>query len=189
MRVRTAASVAAALASAAIGCSPPPGASRKENARMTTLTIRWRRLVDETGRTCERCGSTGEELRRAVETLGWSLAPLGMAVVLEEEALDLAAFEQSPLESNRIWVAGKPLEEWLGAGVGQSECCAPCGDAECRTVTVKGRTYEAIPAELIVKAGLLAAAASVGPGEPCCESGAPAGGCCPRATNGTRCCD
>ena len=156
---------------------------------MKTLTIRWQRLVDEAGKTCERCGSTGEDLRRAAETLERSLAPLGMAVALEEEALDRAAFEQGPLDSNRIWIAGKPIEEWLGASVGQSECCAPCGDAECRTVTVDGRTYEAVPAELIVKAGLLAAAASVGSGEPCCESGAPAGGCCPRAADGARCCD
>ena len=59
--------------------------------------------------------------------------------------------------SNRIWIAGKPIEEWLEGTVGSSRCCSVCGDSECRTVEVRGTTFEAIPEQLILKAALLAA--------------------------------
>jgi hypothetical protein len=89
---------------------------------MKTLTITWQRLlVDESGRTCDRCGATERELERAVHTLKQSLAPLGIEVVLVKKALDAVAFAKDALESNRVWIGGKPLEEWLGADVGQRD--------------------------------------------------------------------
>lgn len=72
--------------------------------------------------------------------------------------LSNAEFRADPGESNRIWIAGRPLEEWLGASTGSSPCCDQCGDDPCRTVEVDGVTLEAIPAEVIVRAGLMAAA-------------------------------
>lgn len=125
---------------------------------MTELIIKWQRLVDESGQTCNRCFCTGDEVQAAVEMLQQALAPLGIAVVAEMSELSTEEFLQSPLESNRVWIAGKPLEDWLGAGTGQSKCCGPCGDNECRTVTIGEHEFEAIPKELVVKAGLLAAA-------------------------------
>lgn len=50
----------------------------------------------------------------------------------------------------------------MNARTGQSQCCDVCGDEECRTVEIDGETLEAIPAELIVKAGLIAAAEIIG---------------------------
>ncbi|MGT2490314.1 DUF2703 domain-containing protein [Cupriavidus basilensis] len=41
--------------------------------------------------------------------------------------------------------------------VGSSPCCSVCGDSECRTVDVGGTSYEVVPEELMVKAGLIAA--------------------------------
>jgi hypothetical protein len=70
---------------------------------------------------------------------------------------------QAPLESNRVWIGDRPLEEWLGAEAGQNRCCGACGEHECRTVTVGDQRYEVIPRELIVKAGLMAAAQMVTP--------------------------
>ncbi len=77
-----------------------------------------------------------------------------------------------PSESNRIWIAGRPLEDWLDASVGKSTCCSACGGAECRTLEIGSATFETIPEELILKAALLAAAASLGPG------GDEGSGCC-----------
>jgi hypothetical protein len=57
-----------------------------------------------------------------------------------------------------VWIAGTPLELWLGAQPGSSRCCDVCGYAQCRTVTFDGQVFEAIPCLLIVKAGLMAAA-------------------------------
>jgi hypothetical protein len=150
---------------------------------MKTLEILWQRLVDERGQTCDRCGTTETAVEEAVQKLKCSLQGLEIDVVLEKKALTPSTFLEDPLESNRIWIAGEPIEEWLSATSGQSKCCSACGDSDCRTVTVDGETYEAIPAELIVKAGLLAGAQLLQsePRSPCCSSaGSPkSSGCCP----------
>lgn len=150
---------------------------------MKVLQIRWQRLVDEQGLTCDRCGTTEKAVDEAIRKLHRSLKELGIDVVLEKKAISLSVFSRDPLQSNRIFIAEKPLENWLSATSGQSQCCSTCGDSECRTVTVDGRTYEAIPAELIVKAGLLAGARLL--------HGETPGTCCPTADlphEGPECC-
>ena len=98
------------------------------------------------------------EVERAVTVLGDVLRPLGIELTLETRALDQSDFEAAPHESNRILVAGRPLEDWIGATASASECCSVCGANQCRTVEVDGRTFETVPASLIIKAGLVAAA-------------------------------
>ncbi len=124
---------------------------------MKTLDISWQRLV-QGGRTCPRCGDTGAEIRKAVATLTPALAPMGIEVRLTESQLSADEFGNAPLESNRITLLGRDLEEWVGGETGQSQCCDVCGDNDCRTVNVAGETYETIPADMVVRAGLLAAA-------------------------------
>jgi hypothetical protein len=125
---------------------------------MQQLPIVWQRLVSN-GQTCDRCAATQLEIEHAVDTLEQALRPLGIAPHLEIRELDETSFKQDPTASNRIWIAGSPMEEWLEAGVASSRCCSVCGDSECRTIEVRGTTFEAIPERLILKAGLLAAAA------------------------------
>lgn len=125
---------------------------------MKPLTITWQRLVRD-GQTCDRCGGTQLELQKAFERLQGALAAFGFEPRLETRQIDERAFHASPLESNRIWIAGVPMEAWLGARAGASRCCAACGDSDCRTVSVNGWTFETIPAELIVEAALAAVAA------------------------------
>lgn len=152
---------------------------------MKNLTIKWQRLItDKSGKTCPRCSSTEQELEKAVRILKQSLAPVGIEVILQKKILAPAAFKKDVLESNRIWIAGKPLEEWLEADVGQSLCCEVCGNAECRTVEAGQTIYETIPAYLILKAGLAAASTMVAekPKKPFGKnpglSKAPSGTCC-----------
>ena len=38
----------------------------------------------------------------------------------------------------------------------RSPCCGPCQGLECRTLEKNGASHETIPAELIIKGGLLA---------------------------------
>jgi len=125
---------------------------------MKTLTIRWQRLVTEGGQTCLRCGETGDTLKTAFNKLKKSLSKLDIEVELKKETLNFLIFTEDPLQSNRIWIGGKPLEEWIGASVAKSKCCEVCGDSECRTITVGLNTFETIPEDLIIRAGLLAAA-------------------------------
>lgn len=123
---------------------------------MKTIRIVWQRLVDEEGRTCDRCGGTEQELHKALRFLTKSLAPVGIAFSLETKSLDPQEFARDPSQSNRLWIDGRPLETWLAAETGASPCCGPCGDAQCRTLEVGGAVYETIPAELIIKGALAA---------------------------------
>src|SRR5512134_853534 len=123
---------------------------------MMPMQILWKRLVKD-GETCARCGDTGRELEAAVAKLAAALRPLGIEPVLKTQEIDEAAFKTNTSESNRVWIAGKPIEEWLSADVGMSRCCSVCGDSDCRTLEVGGRTYETIPEEQFIKVGLMAA--------------------------------
>lgn len=123
---------------------------------MNILKIKWQRLIAN-GQTCPRCRSTEEEIEKAVSVLKQSLMPLGIEIVLEKSELQFSEFERNPLESNKIWINDRLLEERIGGVAGQSPCCDVCGPSECRTVKVEEEIHETIPAELIIKAGLLAA--------------------------------
>ena len=125
---------------------------------MKKLVIEWQRLLDEQKQTCPRCGSTEQEAEKAVQELNQLLNQSEIVVNLVKKAIDPVSFKKDVLQSNKILIAGKTLEEWVGAKTGKSKCCETCGDAECRTVEYADETHEAIPADLIVRAGLVAAA-------------------------------
>jgi hypothetical protein len=123
---------------------------------MKSLSILWQRLVNTDGKTCDRCNATYQEMQQAVDKLRDVLLPLGIEPILEIREIDEQSFKARPSESNRIWIAGKPLEEWLSARVGSSPCCSVCGESPCRTVEVDGTMFEAIPESLLIKAALVA---------------------------------
>ena len=125
--------------------------------KMKALTIRWQRLIDESGQTCERCKNTGNSVEAAYQKLQKALAELGIQVNLETKTIDYSVFKNDPLQSNQVWISGKPLEEWIGGTVSQSQCCDVCGDTDCRTILIGNKTFETIPEKLIIRAGLLAA--------------------------------
>ena len=130
---------------------------------MKNLSITWQRLVDESGSTCPRCAGTEQEMQRAVERLRAALEPLGVQPVLETREIAPATFLQQPDQSNRIWIGGRPLEDWLGARTGSSRCCDACGDEACRTLEINGAIHEVIPEALVVRAGLIAASQLLDP--------------------------
>lgn len=133
---------------------------------MKSLPIVWQRLVDSEGETCDRCGNTYEALRQAVTKLEKILQPLGIEISLKTTDIDRDTFTADPSQSNRVWMAGKPIEEWLGATVASSPCCSVCGDYECRTIQLGDDVFEAIPLELILKAALVAASQLIEPSSP-----------------------
>jgi hypothetical protein len=110
-----------------------------------TLVIRWQRLVDKGGDTCGRCGSTERSIDEAQRLLAASL-------------LTAEQFKLDPSASNEIWIGAETLDTILNAKTGASACAGVCGGSPCRTTLVDGQSYETIPAELIVRAGLHAAA-------------------------------
>lgn len=126
---------------------------------MKQVRILWQRLLAG-AETCERCGDTGQSVRRAAEVLRAELAPLGIAVELEEKAL-LPSAPGLLDESNRVFFNGVAMEELLGAEVGRNHCQSCCeilgGQVDCRTLVVDGREFEALPEFLLVRAGRIAA--------------------------------
>lgn len=93
-------------------------------------------------------------MERAISKLQEALRPLGIQPTLETKVMDTASFRADPSESNRVWIAGKPMEEWLDASVGKSRCCSVCGESDCRTVEVGGTVFESIPENLFIRAAL-----------------------------------
>lgn len=130
---------------------------------MKSLPIVWQRLVGSQGQTCDRCGVTYEGLQQAVAKLEEALRPLGIEITFEAREIDRDSFTTDPSQSNRIWIAGKPIEEWLEANVASSPCCSVCGDSDCRTLELDNDVFESIPSELILKAALVAASELVEP--------------------------
>lgn len=125
---------------------------------MKAMIVEWQRLVDKDGQTCDRCACTGDAIETAVYKLKRCLFEVGIEVLLKNHIINHSDFITNPLQSNQILIDGRTIETWLGASTGQSSCCGPCGDNECRTIRVDSRTYEAIPEAVILRAGLLAAA-------------------------------
>ncbi len=122
---------------------------------MKNLPITWQRFV-KSGKTCDRCQATSQEMRRAIAKLKKVLGPIGITPVLKIKRIGEASFKMCPSESNRIWIAGKPMEDWVGGKVGMSTCCSVCGDSKCRTIKVGKSTFETIPEKLFLKAALAA---------------------------------
>jgi hypothetical protein len=147
------------------GCVGPNG-EFANSAAAQTLTIRWQRLTDSSGDTCGRCESTERSVEEARRRLTASLKPLGLRVTVVKARLTPEQFKLDPGQSNRIWLAERPLEEILDAKTGMSRCSGCCGESDCRTTIVDGRAYETIPPELIVRAGLKIAANMIQPPSP-----------------------
>ena len=140
------------------GCNKP---AKNEKAGVRKLPIVWQRLVSAGG-TCPRCDATYQHLQSAVVKLREALKPLNVEPILEAREISESSFRKDSAQSNRIWIADKPIEEWIGAGVGSSECCSVCGDEPCRTMEVEGAVFEDIPEAVIMKAALIAASGLIG---------------------------
>ena len=94
--------------------------AKTEKAEMSKLPITWQRLVSAGG-TCPRCDATHRHLQSAVVKLREALKPLNIEPILEVREISEGSFRKEPAQSNRIWIADKPIEEWIGAGVGNSK--------------------------------------------------------------------
>lgn len=123
---------------------------------MTRLVVEWRHLAVE-GETCERCGSTGANLRAVVAELAPVLGVRGIVLELREELLS----PEDIARSNEVLVGGTPVEELVGGRAATTECpsCstlvgAPCA---CRTIRVGDDEFEELPESLIAAAILNAA--------------------------------
>lgn len=119
---------------------------------MKTVTVEWKHL-DQEGRTCERCATTGEAIGELIRQLQAECAPKGVEVVFTETRLTAAAIGQS----NLILINGAPLETLLPQAVAATSPCCSCGEItgkeeSCRTIVWQGEVHEAVPPGLIRQA-------------------------------------
>jgi hypothetical protein len=157
-----------------------------------THVIEWKRLVRQ-GRTCNRCGDTGETLRKVVRELNAGCGAKQARFRLKTTRLPATRVA----ESNSILIDGWPLEQIVpGVAVTETECDS-CGEllgrtTQCRAVTVDGRTHDAVPAELI-RSAICRVANCCGEdcncGCGCGEAGAKSRTGKAQAANGPQCCD
>jgi hypothetical protein len=116
-----------------------------------SLAIVWQRYAGEGG-LCHGCRAAQREVEEAMTTIRHALGPFGIEPQLEVRLMPEAQYRATPEQSNRIWIAGKPIEQWLNGTVRYRAARSPC-----RMVEIDGVTFEAIPHRLIVEAAILAA--------------------------------
>jgi hypothetical protein len=109
------------------------------------------------GQTCDRCASTVDAVRDAIDEVAPRLAGAGVVLELSERALS----GDEVAGSNRVLVNERPAEEWLGGSVSMTECVS-CGELLgestcCRSYEIGGVSAESLTASQIARAILLAA--------------------------------
>ncbi|MFU8891972.1 MAG: DUF2703 domain-containing protein [Anaerosomatales bacterium] len=129
----------------------------------TRVTVDVERLVVE-GETCDRCASTWDAARQAVEMVAAEASGIGLAVDLREVPLPPERIS----DSNRVLVNGRLVEEWLDGSAAMTEC-ASCGDLVgesvcCRSYEIDGLASDSLSAADIARA-IRAAAGLAAPSE------------------------
>ena len=119
---------------------------------MQTIIIEWRHL-DIAGKTCQRCGDPGAELRTAITRLQNECGPRGVNILFQETKLT----GNEIVHSNTILINGAALETILPDAQASENCCTSCADLtgrpeQCRTLVYLGQEYETIPQDLIRQA-------------------------------------
>lgn len=119
---------------------------------MKTLSIVWKHY-DKSGKTCNRCGRTGANIRQVIAELAPTLAKRGVSLVYHEEKLGKDSLDQS----NVISFNGKPLEHLIVEAREEHTPCQSCSymigkDVSCRAVQHNGIVYEDIPKDLLIEA-------------------------------------
>lgn len=116
------------------------------------LVIGWKHL-ELGGKTCVRCGDTGQNIQEAVGRLREDCQLGGDDLVLKELKIGRARLS----ESNEINFNGIPLEKILPNLVISQSRCPSCRkiigkSGSCRTIDCQNQRYETIPTDLIYRA-------------------------------------
>lgn len=118
---------------------------------MQEINIEWRHY-DKEGETCTRCNNTGDNIQKAIKEI--SADPSFDDTEITFRETKLKADKMS--ESNTVLINGITIESILDGSVSENYChscsCLAGKGSNCRTIEVKGKSYEAIPKEIVMKA-------------------------------------
>ena len=119
---------------------------------MKTLPIIWQHLVNAENKPAHGAVQQVRSCARLYRYWKLSSCLRVLQPHLEIRTMSEEEFLTHPEESNRIWIMGVPLEDLVGGIQGSSTCDDVCHGEQCRTVESQGKTYDAVPASLIVQA-------------------------------------
>ena len=92
---------------------------------MKKIIVEWMHL-DQDGKTCERCATTGDELRAIISRLNTECSSSGTTLEVVETKLTDADIAKS----NTILINGVPLEALLPDAKVSTSCCESCGEED-----------------------------------------------------------
>lgn len=103
---------------------------------------------------CDRCGESVSSALTVARQLEMELAAYNIVVDYVEIAVEPSAHAQS----NRVFVNGRPVEEWVG-GETIWTTCPSCTDifgevACCAAIRVGDAMYDSVPPDMIRRAAL-----------------------------------
>ncbi len=121
-----------------------------------TIVLEWQPPASEVCRQCQQCGVGDQEVQRAFLMLKERLAEKGFDIQVVEKK------GAAPLPNTcGMKVCDVPLEVWLDARTEATPCqgAADKGDPDGmrRTIRVGNQGFATVPADLMVRAGLMAA--------------------------------
>ncbi len=150
-------------------------AQAKDMEAERKLVIRWQHAVCQNDNPCERCINTPLEIQQAFDDLKSSLTGLGITVTMEEKKIKH--------HDDRLFINDRDVIDLL-KGERVKTACANCFDENgnprtCTSLKLGEDIFEVIPAELIIKAGLMSASELITapPEPPCGEKKTPCEGC------------
>ena len=152
-----------------------------------TLTIAWHKVSEADGSICDLSIATQQTVDEAAGKLSQALATDGVDIVVK--TLTPEKVEGGDCLCNRVLIQGRFVDEWLGAEMVKTACSGCPNQAGCPKSAGSGgacggqyamihqdKTYSIVPANLIVMAGLIAAADLTG--EQITYGGCPGAGAC-----------
>lgn len=123
---------------------------------MKKLHIEWMHY-DKEGETCTRCNNTGDNVKAAIETILKDKDFKNIEIIYKETKLEA---DKMP-DSNTVLINGQKIEDILEATASENYChscsCLAGTGSNCRTIIRDGKSYEAIPQEMITEAISIAA--------------------------------
>ena len=131
-------------------------ACSKQSGKVIVLS--WQRPDAAACKGCEKCGITEKDMQKAAAELKNQLADKGIKVLVKPRAA--VKGETCAVSASNVWVCDVPLETWLAASVNTRpcDCKGSSQPMNCKALYLNGNEYQTIPPELVVDAGMRAAA-------------------------------
>ena len=175
-------------------------AARPENTSQT-ISLAWHKVNGEDGSVCELSLATQQMVDQASVELSQALAANNIEVAVQ--TLTPEKVEGGECLCNRVLVQDRFVDEWLGARLVKTACSGCPNQAKCAEtaepdgcggqyeIIYQGENHRIVPSDLIVTAGIIAAADLTGEkiAYAASEGGSKVNCTCGKCEDGSKCAD